>query len=420
MKNFNLYVLLAFLATAFLFTSCDDDEGSSSSCNCSEGICVETNITSDETWTTGNIYSLCGRIAVESGATLTIEPGVIVKGLAGSGANASALLVARGGRIQASGTSSEPIIFTAESDNIQPGQLAGSNLADTTNGLWGGLIVLGNAPISADAEAVQIEGIPPSDINGLYGGTTANDNSGTLRYISIRHGGANIGEGNEINGLTLGGVGTGTTISHVEVVANQDDGIECFGGTVNIDNALVWNQGDDAYDMDQDYTGTIDNFVYVGGENSDHGMELDGPEGSQDNGGFTLKNGTLIGFSPDGGEYIDFRSNVSCVVENCFFSNFSSDSDVELDNNGVAQNWIDGKIVVRNLQFNTSHLTEGNVNIEDIWVEKADTDEGEMLLDAFGQNPLPSSVQTVSSNGTVGADLNEFNNWTLGAVRGKL
>ena len=85
---------------------------------------------------------------------------------------------------------------------------------------------------------MQIEGIPASDLNGLYGGTEATDNSGVLKYISIRHGGANIGEGNEINGLTLGGVGSGTTIENIEIVANDDDGIEWFGGTVNVKNGL--------------------------------------------------------------------------------------------------------------------------------------------------------------------------------------
>ena len=84
---------------------------------------------------------------------------------------------------------------------------------------------MGNAPISADAASVQIEGIPASDPNGLYGGSDAADNSGVVKFISIRHGGANIGEGNEINGLTLGGVGNGTVIENVEAVANQDDGI---------------------------------------------------------------------------------------------------------------------------------------------------------------------------------------------------
>ncbi len=180
---------------------------------------IDGNITQNTTWMTGKVYVLKSRIAVVSGVTLTIEPGVIVKGEAGTGANATALLIARGGKLMAEGSASSPIIFTSVADEIMPGEVASPNLDPTLNGLWGGLLILGNAPISADAASIQIEGIPPSDQNGLYGGTDAADNSGVIKYISIRHGGANIGEGNEINGLTLGGVGSGTTIENVEVIA---------------------------------------------------------------------------------------------------------------------------------------------------------------------------------------------------------
>ena len=123
--------------------------------------------------------------------------------------------------------------------------------------------ILGKAPISGSgsAEAVQIEGIPASDVNGLFGGTDPADNSGELTYISIRHGGANIGEGNEINGLTLGGVGSGTKVENIEIISNQDDGLEVFGGSVNIKNVIVWNAGDDQIDCDQAWTGTLDNFI---------------------------------------------------------------------------------------------------------------------------------------------------------------
>ncbi|HAX94172.1 MAG TPA: hypothetical protein DCY25_09570, partial [Bacteroidales bacterium] len=152
-------------------------------------ISVIQNITANTTWTTGNIYILEGRITVVSGVTLTIQPGVIVKGREGSESNATALMIARGGKIMAEGTADSPIIFTSVSDNIIPGEIASPNLAPTMNGLWGGLLILGRAPISAEAEAMQIEGIPASDLNGLYGGTDPADNSGILRYVSIRHGG---------------------------------------------------------------------------------------------------------------------------------------------------------------------------------------------------------------------------------------
>ena len=100
--------------------------------------------------------------------------------------------------------------------------------------------------------------------------------------MSIRHGGTSIGEDNEINGLTLGGVGTGTTITNVEVIGNQDDGIEFFGGTVNASNLLVWGQGDDGLDIDQSYSGTISNAIVIANSTSDHGLEIDGPEGSME------------------------------------------------------------------------------------------------------------------------------------------
>ena len=236
-------------------------------------------ISNNLTLTNDKIWHLVGRTTITAGVTLTIEPGTIIKGVGGSGANASCLIISRGAKINAQGTPSQPIIFTSEADNIEVGHLAGTSISEATNGLWGGLIILGNAPISADAVSVQIEGIPASDNDGLYGGTNETDNSGILSYVSIRHGGANIGEGNEINGLTLGGVGSGTIINNIEVFANQDDGIECFGGMVSVSNLLVWNVDDDCVDIDQGYGGTINNVLIVPGLTTDHVLEIDGGEG---------------------------------------------------------------------------------------------------------------------------------------------
>jgi hypothetical protein len=385
-------------------------------CNCvpqSNEVNVSENITTDTKWTADKIYILTTRVAVESGATLMIDPGTIIKGEAGAEANATALLIARGAKIMAEGTAESPIIFTSVADEIQSGQIISPNLPVTINGLWGGVIILGKAPISADAQSVQIEGIPPSDQNGLYGGTVSDDNSGIFKYVSIRHGGTDIGEGNEINGLTLGGVGSGTVIDHIEVISNVDDGIEWFGGSVNATNCLVWGQGDDAFDCDQAWTGTLDNFIYIAGPNSDHGLELDGPEGSL-NGAFTLKNGILKGGT---GEYGDLRSDVMVTLENIYFFNFSSSSDLEMDNNGVAQNYLDGEINFSNLQFNTSHLTEGNLTIDQIILEK--TGDGETKLNVFSKKPLDASIVTTTSP-TVGADKTQFSDWTLASAMGQL
>ncbi len=324
----------------------DSDQTASATAvvNISAEVTVSGNITEDETWETGKVYILGGRVAVTNGATLTIEPGVIVKGQAGTGANSSALVIARGAKIMAEGTADAPIIFTALSDEISPadvaaGEFASPNLDADVPGLWGGLLVLGNAPISAsndndeDVSEVQIEGIPTSDTNGLYGGTDAADNSGVLKYISIRHGGTNIGAGNEINGLTLGGVGSGTVIENIEVVANDDDGIEWFGGTVNVSNVVVWNSVDDAIDTDQSWAGTLDNFIIVTPAGSC--FELDGPEGSFED-GHIIQNGTIVA-GADADALIDVDANSMVQLNNLFFKDMVAGQTIDrvsCDGNG--------------------------------------------------------------------------------------
>ncbi len=412
MRTNYLKITAAILAAiALTFSACNDDDKDDDKTSSNT---ITKNITSNTTWKAGETYVLGSRISVESGATLTIEAGTVIKGEAGTGANATALVIAKGGKLMAKGTAAKPIIFTSIADKIEPGEIA-KNLDPELDALWGGLIVLGDAPISADDEALQIEGIPASDPTGLYGGSKADDNSGEIQYVSIRHGGSNIGEGNEINGITLGGVGTGTTIDHIEIVANQDDGIECFGGTVNVSHVLVWNQGDDAFDMDQDYTGTIDNFIGIAGEASDHALELDGPEGTQDNGGYTLKNGSLKGWNDDGedgGEYADLRDGVKCTLTNLYFFNFSDDSDFEIDEDDGSDNYKNDDITIAGLEFNVSHLTDGNTTIDKIMLDKSDKGG------AF--DGLTDAEAKVVTSASVGADKSKFTGWTWADDNGEL
>ena len=198
-------------------------------------------------WTADKTYLLDGKVFVDAGATLYIEAGTVIKGKPGSGEQASALIVARGAKIYAEGTADRPIIFTSESDDVNNP----IDVAYDTQGLWGGLIVLGKATINVVGGENNIEGIPTTEPRGLYGGNDDDDDSGVIRYVSIRHGGAEIGEGNEINGLTMGGVGRGTTIEYVEVYANKDDGFEWFGGTVNGHHLIAAFCADDGFDMDE-------------------------------------------------------------------------------------------------------------------------------------------------------------------------
>ncbi|MFP4468056.1 MAG: hypothetical protein ACLFN2_03750 [Bacteroidales bacterium] len=336
-------MFMLMLALAVSMAACTDDDNPEPEPEPDPGeskVIVKDNITDAATWSKDTVYQLGGRIAVEDGATLTIEAGTIIKGEAGSGANATALLVARGGTLMAEGTAEAPIIFTSVADEIMPediaaGNFGSPNLDPDIDGLWGGVIILGEAPISAsnddgDLVEIAIEGIPSTDPNGLYGGNKANDNSGVIKYISIRHGGSNIGAGNEINGLTLGGVGNGTVIENVEVISNQDDGIEWFGGTVNMTNAITWNVNDDGLDADQSWGGTLDNFVVITPQ--DHNFELDGPEGSME-AGYTFKNGIVIANngSRSSADLINIDPNTIVHFENVWITSINEGQMVNND-----------------------------------------------------------------------------------------
>lgn len=327
MKTSRKSVFSLILSLAVFFTACSRDSGDID--DPEEGneneVIVTSNVSANTTWTKDKVWILAGRIAVMSGATLTIEPGTVIKARAGATTNAKALIVARGAKIMAEGTPTAPIIFTSVADEITPEQVASGNFVSpnmpaTLNGLWGGVLILGNARISASAPSVSIEGIPATDPNGSYGGDNDTDNSGVLKYVSIRHGGTDIGAGNEINGLTLGGVGSGTVIENIEVVANFDDGIEWFGGTVNVKNVVVWNAGDDGIDTDQSWNGTLDNFAVItpGG----HCFELDGPEGSANYGAHTIKNGMVN--AQDAEDLINTDANTYVNLQNIFVKGFTA------------------------------------------------------------------------------------------------
>lgn len=293
-------------------------------------ITVVDDITQNTTWTTGNTYLLNGRIIVKDGATLTIEPGTVVKANTGELADASYLIIARGADIVAEGTSSSPIVFTSIVDDITPadvaaGNMQSPNLSPDQKKLWGGLVILGNAPISAsgpmgnDVTETVVGGLSAANPDFLYGGNDPADGSGTLRYVSIRHGGVEIAQDWTIAGLYLGGVGNGTTIEHLEMVGTEDDGIAVFGGTVAVENAVVWNAEDDAFDTDNAWLGTLDNFVlFTPGSSA---LELDGPEGSLQ-GLHTIQNGTIV-MNANGRtatrSLLDLDNDTQCSLKNLHY-----------------------------------------------------------------------------------------------------
>jgi len=277
------------------------------------------------TWTNDKIWILDGFVFINDGQELTIEAGTVIKGRSGQGANASALIVARGGKIDAEGTAANPIIFTAESDDLS-GPLHG------VRGLWGGLIVLGNAQINTAVGEGQIEGIPEDEPRGAYGGDDDTDNSGTIKYVSIRHGGTEIGQANEINGLTMGAVGSGTTIDYVEVVYNKDDGYEWFGGTVNCKHLISAFCGDDAFDYDEGFRGNGQFwFALQADDAGDKAGEHDGGTDPEDGTPYAIpviSNVTYIGSGANSGNSdnrtFTIRDNAGCKYYNSIFYDFTT------------------------------------------------------------------------------------------------
>ncbi|MCH7229158.1 hypothetical protein MLD59_23690, partial [Verrucomicrobiaceae bacterium E54] len=270
-------------------------------------------LANDTTWTNDNIYYLTDRVYVPNGTTLTIEAGTKIYSTNSDPLNTpgdpsddlvGSVIVTRGGRIIAQGTCDAPIIFDAVEnleaeygEDIDGDSVVATALTPTDTAKWGGLIVLGNASISlvnTSAQPVRndvIEGTTPvgsrnadgdafSDLleygyDSLHAQDDADD-SGILQYISIRHGGFNLSANNEINGLTLGGVGTGTVIDHIEVFANEDDGIEFFGGTVDASHLSVAFCKDDGIDIDQGYNGDLQFVFVIQNNNGDNCGEWDG------------------------------------------------------------------------------------------------------------------------------------------------
>jgi hypothetical protein len=273
-----------------------------------------------ETWTADNEYVLNTIVYVQTNATLVIEPGTVIKG----GTNAanlvaredipnlvSALWVTRGGRIMAQGTREEPILFTMEGDDVNDPD----DVPPTLTGQWGGVVIMGRAPINtANDEAGDVsdpkfdlyEGVdgPGPNFEHAFGGDDPEDDSGVMRYVSIRHTGNVFAPARELNSLSMGAVGRGTVIEYVESYAGSDDGFEFWGGTVNTKWLVAAFIEDDDFDTDQGYSGT--NQFWFGikppwqGSSDSRGFETDG-DLDQNNTGeepiseWAVYNATLIG-----------------------------------------------------------------------------------------------------------------------------
>ena len=242
MKN---YLLLTVAALGMLMASCSktSDDGGIVNPPASENVVtVSSDITANTTWSADKIYLLKGNVFVTNNATLTIAEGTLIKG---DKATKGALIITRGAKIMAVGTADKPIVFTS---NVGVG---GRSAGD-----WGGVILLGKAP-NNQGESVSIEGISDATEKGKYGGSDANDNSGTMKYVRIEYAGIPLSPDNEINGLTFGSVGAGTTIDYIEVYRSGDDAFEWFGGSVNCKHLLAIDSWDDDFDTDFGFSGKV-------------------------------------------------------------------------------------------------------------------------------------------------------------------
>ena len=254
--------LLSVLILVGLFSCTKDLGGNDGPINVPSSTTLSGNINTTTTLTSDKVWVLKGYVYVTDGAKLIIQPGtIIISDIAEKGA----LCIERGAQIIAEGTPTKPIVFTS-----------GKPSGEKTPGDWGGIVILGRAKTNRSSEPT-IEG----GIGRPYGGTNDQDNSGVLKYVRIEYAGIAALPNSEINGLTLGGVGSGTTIEYVQTIYANDDAFEFFGGTVSPKNLYAYATADDDYDFDFGYTGTVTNSVskrdpkFVDNGDAGNGVECD-------------------------------------------------------------------------------------------------------------------------------------------------
>ena len=314
-------------------------------------VLVTADITVSTTWTANNKYNLQNQIYVKNGATLTIQAGTVIAStptINGSGS----LAVTEGSQIFVQGTQDCPVIFTSTADVATWG-LGRPECGTYREGVcseWGNLTIMGSAYMNdckvvantASCNAANegvMEGLTedfPGDPDVRYGGGDDEDDSGSISYVSLRYGGRVLGLANELNGLSLGAIGRETDIHHVEVIANVDDGVEIWGGTVNLKHVIVWNVGDDSIDIDQGYRGKMQ-FIFIvqgyscaaaqGSGVGDNCFETDGSETSDRQPVTTcaIYNATVVGQPSDGDHATAWRDNARVQYRNCIFMDIGDD-----------------------------------------------------------------------------------------------
>jgi len=346
-------ILVALLAACSFMTSCSDDDdapvvidnggGGTPGFVLPEGaVAVGGVLTEDLTLSNGTDYFLTEALLVPEDITLTIEAGVTVQALVG---NDIFIAIEQGGTIDANGTATAPIVLTSFRDGARAGD-------------WGGLILLGRAPINSIADlATQAA---TSEIGNLpYGGNVSDDNSGTIRYVRVEYSGGSASGSSENNGFSFYGVGSGTTVEFIEAFEGADDGVEFFGGTVNASNVVVVNCQDDSVDWTEGYTGTLTDVYIAQGSSHDKGIEADGFNtdiGNLFNPIFfsnpTVTNITINGTGDDQG--VNLRAGTRATINNIVINDFETGFDLggDMTNNPTGAGVVDDTTNIVGVLFN--------------------------------------------------------------------
>lgn len=317
--------LKATLVTLSLmfFVACDDDDDTVAPPTQVEDTVLTGKLTGERTLVATEEYSIDGVFSVENGAKLIIPAGTVLVSNVGTG---NYIAVQMGGLIDIKGTSAAPVVMRS---------------AESNPGDWGGLVICGKATTTEGVNAI-------AEVGGLeYGGTEDNDNSGSIEYLVIKGAGAQINSESQYNGLSLYGVGSGTTISNVAIIDGDDDGVEFFGGTVSVTNLYLENNSDDAVDWTEGWNGTITNtYVSHTVAGFSTAVEADGTNGNP-----TITNFTAV--SSQGGTALQFKKQSGATITGLHLTGYNTLVDMK-DSGPLANVQIEGADADPNGTYNAS------------------------------------------------------------------
>jgi len=387
---------------------------------------ADTTFTTDATLTNDAYWIVNGRTAVGNdradNAKLYIQQGTTIIGESGD----DFLVVRRGSQLESVGTVSQPITMTSIQD-VTGGE--------TAIGQWGGLVLLGNAPANscgdqqgeATADELANCGVSAEGDAGQFGGDVADDNSGTLKYLIVKQAGKTLGNGDELNGISFAGVGSATTVDYIQVHENLDDGIEFFGGTVDVSNVVLTSIGDDSLDWSFGWTGSATNvYIQQAANVGDNAIEADNSEFDSSATPLTMptvSNVTIVG--AEGNNGIRLRAGTAGALSNVFVTGPATYENCLRVGSDSVPRAEDGTLTITNsvvaCQTTANNFGSETINGGDVksWFEAQDGNQtltpADLMLDDNGYTPLPGSP--LIANGQIGAfngTTNWMEGWTVG------